>query len=122
WIAAQGVPHRTQIELAVRWTVWDFRNHFELLDRKVAFASPRIDPCQVEYKLRTARQIFCDRHEFDCLPAFAECLLFSPACSVDNGQPGERGRVVRRGGAVRFLLLGTSGSKGGLGSNHVSLR
>jgi hypothetical protein len=74
-IAPQRIPHRTQTQHAVAWARWDFRNCFELLDGQVAFATPRVGQCQVGYSYWAVRRVFCDGHELDRPPAFAQRLI-----------------------------------------------
>src|SRR5262249_42193473 len=122
-IAAERIERRIQTQYAVGWTAWDFRNYFELLDGQIAFASPRVDQCEVEGNLRTVRRVFFDGHEFDCLAAFAKSIFFSPQSGIDQPQVAERLSIVRRTRARcadGWFLLCTRGCKGGLGSSCVS--
>src|SRR5262249_28454516 len=121
WIAAERIPDRTQTQFAVSWTALDLRDCCELFEGEVAFASPRIDQCQVLGKTRAVRPVFCERHQSRYPPAFTHGSFLYPASGVYNCQPRKRRRVVMCDRAVEFLLLRTSNSKGELRRNHVPL-
>src|SRR6516164_4470519 len=69
-ITAQRIPHWIKTQATVARATRDFCKYFELRDGQIAFAGPRVDPCQIAHKRRTLQRVFCDWHEFDRPTAF----------------------------------------------------
>src|SRR4030095_2574961 len=108
-----------QNQVAVIRTVRKFGGYFQLLDRQVAFAGPRVDQGEVGHSLTTHEQILCTGRKFDRAPTFAQCLFLSAQGSVDERHAGKYRPEV--GPCTRLcLLLRPGGGKRGSGTGSVS--
>src|SRR4029077_15827397 len=79
-IAAKRVPAWIETEIAVcRYTShgsWDCRNFFELLERTLALAGPRVNQCQFGDEARSVDRVVANRQKLNRTPRFADRFFF----------------------------------------------
>jgi hypothetical protein len=88
-ITAQRIPPRIEAEIAVLRAVRDCRDNFELLERSVALAGPRVNQRQTGNPGWTVERVLGNRLELDRPPCLADRLLFSTKPSVKFRNVGE---------------------------------
>jgi len=77
-VTAQIIPARIEAEIAVCWgTPRHLRHNFQLLQRAVALARPRVNQRQVRDISRTPERVLGNRHEIDRAKCLADGVFFS---------------------------------------------
>src|SRR5207249_493279 len=86
FVTAQRIPARIEKEIAVCDCIMPDsrkgRDFFELLERAVVLAGPRVNQRQIGNQRWTVERVLGNRHEFDCLPCLADRLFFASKPSV----------------------------------------
>ena len=96
-ITAQIIPARIEAEIAVCRAGRDRRDNFELLERAIALAGPRVNQRQVGDELRPFDRVLGNRHELDRAKCLADRVFFS-------AKPGIKVRGLREVGFILGLV------------------
>src|SRR5207245_8806658 len=83
-ITARIIPARIQEEIAVcRAISGKGRDNFELLERAVALAGPRVNQRQIANVTRTVDRVLGNGHELDRAACLADRFFFSAKPSIE---------------------------------------
>src|SRR5207249_6952496 len=109
FVTAQRIPARIEKEIAVCDCIMPDsrkgRDFFELLERAVVLAGPRVNQRQIGNQRWTVERVLGNRHEFDRLPCLADRLFFASKSSIKFCNAREVVRILGFVALLGFQLL-----------------
>src|SRR5207247_9396067 len=106
-IAAQGIPGRSQFQLAVAKRAREPGRHRQLLASEVFLTDPGSNDCEILNHMSAVDGIFCHGQKLNRPATLAQSILVSPKSSVDQAKHAESGAVI--GLCLHNLLLSSTG-------------
>src|SRR5438876_8299732 len=94
-IAAQGIPHRAQAQVAISVRAWSLDEGFKLPNLQFTFACPGTDHRKVNLCEWLSESVFDAARQLHRAPAFAQCLFFSSQGCIDQPELSEQGYIIR---------------------------